>query len=155
MSNQNRWQVSEKKLARHNFWRSLHISCICLHIVLYLLFYSYTFYSQIANVSVFPLAKVPAAVKAIKNAIKEYHAKTCIIFKKRTEKKEPAYIEFFYGFGWVCHWDHKQPSRGILKKRCCENVQQIYRRTPTLKWNHTSAWVFSCKCFAHFQNSFS
>ena len=120
-----------------------------------LLFYSYTFYSQIANVSVFPLAKVPAAVKAIKNAIKEYHAKTCIIFKKRTEKKEPAYIEFFYGFGWVCHWDHKQPSRGILKKRCCENVQQIYRRTNMLKWNHTSAWVFSCKCFAHFQNSFS
>ena len=26
--------------------------------------------------------------------------------------------------------DQKQPSRGVLKKRCCENMQQIYRRTP-------------------------
>ena len=24
----------------------------------------------------------------------------------------------------------KQPSRGVLKKRCSENIQQIYRRTP-------------------------
>ena len=23
----------------------------------------------------------------------------------------------------------KQPSRGVLKKRCSENMQQIYRRT--------------------------
>ena len=24
----------------------------------------------------------------------------------------------------------KQPSRGVLRKRCSENMQQIYRRTP-------------------------
>ena len=24
----------------------------------------------------------------------------------------------------------KQPSRGVLNKRCSENIQQIYRRTP-------------------------
>ena len=23
----------------------------------------------------------------------------------------------------------KQPFRGVLRKRCCENMQQIYRRT--------------------------
>ena len=28
---------------------------------------------------------------------------------------------------------HKQPSRGGLRKRCSENMQQIYRRTPMLK----------------------
>ena len=27
----------------------------------------------------------------------------------------------------------KQPSRGVLKKRCSENIQQIYWRTPMLK----------------------
>ena len=26
-----------------------------------------------------------------------------------------------------------QPSRGVLKKRCSENMQQIYRRTPMPK----------------------
>ena len=60
----------------------------------------------------------------------------------------------------------KQPSRGVLKKTCSENMQQIYRRTPMLKcdfnqfakqlyWNRTSAWVYSCKFAAYFQNTFS
>ena len=62
----------------------------------------------------------------------------------------------------------KQPSRGVLRKRCSENMLQIYR-TPMPKcdfnkvakqlyWSHTSAWVFSCKlrepldgCFWQFQ----
>ena len=26
-----------------------------------------------------------------------------------------------------------QPSRGVLRKRCSENMQQIYRRPPMLK----------------------
>ena len=29
----------------------------------------------------------------------------------------------------------KQPSRGVLKKSCSENMQQIYRRTPILKFD--------------------
>ena len=59
----------------------------------------------------------------------------------------------------------KQPSRGVLRKRCSENMRQIYRRTPMPKcdfkkvakqlyWNHTSAWVFSCKFAAYIQNTF-
>ena len=55
-----------------------------------------------------------------------------------------------------------QPSRGVLKKRYSENMQQIYRRTAMPKcdfnkqlcWNHTSTWVFSCKFAAYFQNNF-
>ena len=27
----------------------------------------------------------------------------------------------------------KQPSRGVLKKSCSENMQQIYRKTPVPK----------------------
>ena len=60
----------------------------------------------------------------------------------------------------------KQPPRGVLNKGRSENMQQTYRRTPMLKcdfnkvalqlyWNHTSAWVFSCKFAAYFQNTFS
>ena len=60
----------------------------------------------------------------------------------------------------------KQPPRGVPRKNCSENVQQIYRRTPMPKcdfnnvalqiyWNHTLTWVFSCKFAAYFQNSFS
>ena len=61
----------------------------------------------------------------------------------------------------------KQLSRRVLRKRCSENMQQIYRRTPVqseatllkwrsvakrLYWNCTSAWVFSSKFAAYFQN---
>ena len=52
--------------------------------------------------------------------------------------------------------EQKQPPIGVLKKKCSENTQQIYRRTPMPKsdfnkvakqiyWNNTLAWVFSCK----------
>ena len=54
----------------------------------------------------------------------------------------------------------------VLRKNCSENMQPIYRRTPIpmcdfnivakwLYWNHTSAWVFSCKFAVYFQNTFS
>ena len=62
-------------------------------------------------------------------------------------------------------WEQKQPCRGVLRKKCSENMQQINRRTPMSKcdfskvallyWNRTSAWVFSCKFAAYFQNTFS
>ena len=55
--------------------------------------------------------------------------------------------------------------KSVLIKRCSENMQQIYRRTLMSKcdfnkfvlklyWNHTSAWVLSCKLAAYFQNTF-
>ena len=33
----------------------------------------------------------------------------------------------------------KQPPRGVLRKRCSENIQQIYRRTPMLKCHFNKA----------------
>ena len=56
--------------------------------------------------------------------------------------------------------------RGVPRNRCCENMQQINRRTHIPKsdfnkvglqlyWNDTSAWVFSSKFAAYFQNTFS
>ena len=60
----------------------------------------------------------------------------------------------------------KQPSRRVLRKRCSETIQQIYRRTlmpkcdfnkfaKQLYWNCTSPRVFSCKLDVYFQNTFS
>ena len=40
-----------------------------------------------------------------------------------TLKKISSFIKLF----------QKQPFEGVLKKRCSENMQQIYRRTPMLK----------------------
>ena len=59
----------------------------------------------------------------------------------------------------------EQPPSSVPRKRCSENMQQICRRTPMPKcnfnkvalqlyWNRTSAWVFSCKSAANFQNTF-
>ena len=59
----------------------------------------------------------------------------------------------------------KQPTRALPRKRCSDNLQQIYRTTRMLKcyfnkvalqlyWNHTLAWVFSGKFAAYFQNTF-
>ena len=61
---------------------------------------------------------------------------------------------FFYTFIFIKFTMQKQPSRGVFRKRCSGNMQQIYRRTPMPKydfnkvalqiyWNRTSAWVFS------------
>ena len=36
---------------------------------------------------------------------------------------------------------HKQPFRGVLKKSCSENMQQIYRRTPTPKCDLQSNFI--------------
>ena len=69
-------------------------------------------------------------------------------------------------FSGIVNSSQKQPPRGVFKKRCSENMQTIYRRTPMLKcdfnkvakqlyWNHTSAWLFSCKISPYFQNNFS
>ena len=60
----------------------------------------------------------------------------------------------------------KQPSRGVLRKRRFENMQQIYRRAPIprcdfnkaakqLCWNHTSTLACSYKFAAYLQNTFS
>ena len=57
-------------------------------------------------------------------------------------------------------------QRWSIIKRCSKNMQQIYGKTPMSKWdfnkvakqlywNHTSAWVLSCKFAGYFQNIFS
>ena len=42
----------------------------------------------------------------------------------------------------------KQPSKGVLRKRCSENIQQIYRRTPMSKCDFNKfALQFALGCF--------
>ena len=56
----------------------------------------------------------------------------------------------------------KQPYRGVLKKRCSEKCSKFTGEhscwsaiSIKLQWNHTSAWVVSCKYAAYFQKNFS
>ena len=52
----------------------------------------------------------------------------------------------------------KQPIKGVLRKKCSENMQQICyfnKIALQLYWNCTSAWVISCKFGAYFQSTFS
>ena len=46
----------------------------------------------------------------------------------------------------------KQPSKGVLEKKCSKNMQQIYRRTPIPKC--TLVWVFSYKFAAYGWDTF-
>ena len=65
----------------------------------------------------------------------------------------------------VFHYPQKQLPKSVLRKKCPENRQQIYRRSviwrklqrkaKQLYWNHASAWVFSRKFAAFFQTPFS
>ena len=65
-----------------------------------------------------------------------------------------------------CFNNQKQSSRGVLKKRCSENTQQTYRRTPKpncdfnnialqLYKTTLSHGCFFCKFAAYFQKTFT
>ena len=58
-------------------------------------------------------------------------------FTKKIEqagsKKSKKIINFWWMGMFVFNKLKKQPSRGVLKKRCSENMQQSYRRTPMPK----------------------
>ena len=92
-------------------------------------------------------------------------------------QRRPSKIRCEMQLDWLEKWNNslrihfklqKQPSRGVLRKKCSQNMQKIYRRTPMPRcdfnkvalqlywfWNRASAWVFSCKFAAYFQNIFS
>ena len=57
----------------------------------------------------------------------------------------------------------KQPTWSNFRKRCSENMKQIYERTPMASvisiklqsMEKLHPWLFSCKFSAYFQNNFS
>ena len=60
-------------------------------------------------------------------------------------------IDVWRKLGWGIRKIQKQPPRSVPRKKCSENMQQIYKRTPMRKcdfskvamqlyWNHTSTW---------------
>ena len=59
--------------------------------------------------------------------------KKIIIIKKQSKPKAPISSNF-----WKC-LSHKEPSSGVLRKMCSENMQQIYRRTPMPKCDSNKA----------------
>ena len=78
------------------------------------------------------------------------------------------YLKNYFSTIFVYTYFHflKQPFRGVLRKSCYWNMQQIYKRKPMPKcdfnkvvkqlyWNRTSAYVFSCKFNAYIRSTFS
>ena len=50
-------------------------------------------------------------------------------------------MTFSMNFSVISLTVQKQPSRSVLKKRCSENMQQIYKKTPILKCNFNKVAV--------------
>ena len=94
------------------------------------------------------------------------------LYPKRIQYSEYGFYTtdatlFVWDFICLLNWFHfeKQPSRDARSRRCSENMQQIYGRTPIAKsdsikfalqlyWTHTVVWVFSCKFAVYFQSNF-
>ena len=96
------------------------------------------------------------------------YQKTIDIFTGSNNTQNFAKGYWFVRNYWEAQWlgKVKAVAGGVLKKRCSGDMRQIYRKKPMtnfdfnkvakqLYWNRASAWVFSCKCAAYFQNTFS
>ena len=62
---------------------------------------------------------------------------------------------FIYSYGFIItifleneliRLFQKQPSRGVLRKRCSENMQQIYRRAPMRQCDFNKVAKHGCGC---------
>ena len=94
------------------------------------------------------LRKNEKKLRQKKNKIQKSKRKTLIKRERKTknEKKSNSNNKYFFTvtfFKWenlYCVEKHiwkklvyivqKQPSRGVLRKKCSENMQQIFKRTP-------------------------
>ena len=96
----------------------------------------------------------------VQHNVRQHQSKTLEYLKIQESLRSENLTEYYY----ICK-EQKQPSRDVLRKRCSENMQQIYWITPIancdlnkvakqLYWDHTSAWVFSCKFTSYFQSTF-
>ena len=81
--------------------------------------------------------------------------------KKHCKKKMKFSLEDVFS-----KWEQKQSPRDVPRKGVLKICSKFTGEDPCgsavpvklllqIYWNHTSAWVFSCKFAAYFQNSFS
>ena len=56
------------------------------------------------------------------------HVKNTSLMREQVEKQKIKNL-----FCELLKYLQKQPSRGVLRKRCSENMQQIYRRTTMVR----------------------
>ena len=83
------------------------------------------------------------------NEVLEAQLKISFYFMKKSCSDPDLFIIYLFIFIHIIN-SQKQPSRGFkitLLKSHLEVAKQLC-------WNHTSAWVFSCKFTAYFQKPF-
>ena len=66
-----------------------------------------------------------------KNILKQKFGKETLLKKVKRERRRLTFQDENYRI-------QKQPPRGIPRKRCSENMQQVYRRTPIPKCDFNS-----------------
>ena len=54
----------------------------------------------------------------------------------------------------ILYQKQKQPPRGVPRKRCSENIQQIYRRTPMPKCDFNKVYNFAVNLLHIFRTTF-
>ena len=64
-------------------------------------------------------------------------SRTNIFLKKKKKKSSKLKATISSNF-WKC-LSHKQPSKGVLRKMCSKNMQQIYSRTTMAKCDFNKA----------------
>ena len=64
----------------------------------------------------------------VQHNVRQHQSKTLEYLKIQESLRSENLTEYYY----ICK-EQKQPSRDVLRKRCSENMQQIYRRTPMPK----------------------
>ena len=163
------WKCDIKKRKRHNICSRVNdcwfICNLNSTILLWLQFVCNSYYDQLSHKTDFSRRLLLPMVKKVGLLGDETK------FGELWYPSEVLVSLYYLDVRWP--EQQKQLSRSVLRKRCSENMQQIYRRTPMPKcdlrtprpkcdftkvakqlyWNHTSVWVFSCK-FAYFQNTF-
>ena len=83
-------------------------------------------------------SKIPVVTKDLSEYLPQCNASM--------EHKELSFQEFEKAFKKFKQNQtiQKQPSRGILRKRCSENMQQIYRRIPVPKFDFNEVALQLC-----------
>ena len=103
--------------------------------------------------------------KSFQKWVKQKQVYNCQQFPSHHFLDRHYVLQIFRSFADIVKYTQMQLSRGVLKKRRSENMQQSYRRTAMPKcdfdkvwkqlyWNPTAAWMFSCKFAVYSQNTF-
>ena len=79
----------------------------------------------------------PVAASAVRN--NDVAHTNIFLKKKKKKKKKSSKLKAAISSNFLKCLSHKQPSKGVLRKMCSKNMQQIYSRTTMAKCDFNKA----------------